>query len=127
MHDSQQRELIQWIGVTVVAIRPPQLAVSLPTGHKRLAFHVSKRRADPHTGFAVDSGHEQRRVLRAVCVTPILDHIVGVGTCDRHIVIGGQRFLPSVTLVRSQQRFVRRRATDKGQAENEAKFRELDF
>ena len=89
MHDLQQRELIQRIGVAVIAVRAPQLAVSLPAGHKRLAFHVGKRRADPLTGPAVDSRHEQRRVLRTISVSPVLDHVVGVCAGDRHVVISG--------------------------------------
>ncbi len=101
VHDSQQCKLIQWIGISIVAVRPPQLAVPLPAGHKRFAFHVSKRRVDPPASFAVHSGHEQRRMLRAVCVTPVLDHVVGVCPRDRHVVIRSKRCLPRVTLVQS--------------------------
>ena len=89
MHDPQQCELIQRISVAVVAVRSPQFAISLPARHKRLAFNVSKGRANPHTCLAVDSRHEQRRVLLTVRVSPVLDHVVGVCTGDRHVVIRG--------------------------------------
>ncbi len=105
MHQLQQYQLIQWIGMSVVAILTATLTIALESSHEWLALHVGKRRLSLLAGMPVHAGHEQRRVLLPVDVAPMFDHVVGVGTGDGRVVDGhrGRRPIPGLACIGERQ------------------------